>query len=215
MIRPGQEWGSPVAGPPDVEVEGGDDALARCVRAHPGARVRFRPHPASDVARAVGLDGRRAPEIELPMDALRLDDGTLAVNMAVVGAPPDRLRWWTPRRHLTVTVDGEVWFANRATTVVVAVGQFLRGRDVVPRGHPGDGRAEIQAYALAPGERAAMRARLRTGAHVPHPRVLQRAGRRVEIVAARPAPVEVDRSGAAARSSVAFEVVPAAYLLLV
>ena len=40
------------------------------------------------------------------------------------------------------------WFSERATTVVVLVGQYLRGADVSPRGHPGDGAAEVQVYAM-------------------------------------------------------------------
>ena len=82
--------------------------------------------------------------------------------------------------------------AGRATTVVIATGQFLRGADVVPRGYPGDGRAEVQVYALRPGARRALGARLRAGAHVPHPRVSQRPAQRVTVDAIRPFPVEID-----------------------
>jgi hypothetical protein len=52
---------------------------------------------------------------------------------------------------------------------VVANGEYLRGRDVVPRGHPGDGRLEVQVYSVAAGQRRRMRSRLATGTHVPHP----------------------------------------------
>ena len=47
-----------------------------------------------------------------------------------------------------IEVDGQPWFAGSATTVVIANGQFLRGADIVPRGHPGDGRLEVQVYEL-------------------------------------------------------------------
>ncbi len=134
-------------------------------RPRPGALVRFRPATDSDLALAVGLRsgvGWNPPTAELPLDALRLPDG-LACNLAVVGTAPDRLGWATGEVAIEVAVDGEPWFAGQATTVVVANGQFLRGADLVPRGHPGDGRAEVQVYALrrrrtardarAPGDR--------------------------------------------------------------
>ena len=63
---------------------------------------------------------------------------------------------------------------------MVASGQYLRGIDVVPRGHPGDGRVEVQVYAVAAGERAGVRARLPQGVHLPHPDITQTTGRRVE-----------------------------------
>ena len=68
---------------------------------------------------------------------------------------------------------------------MVASGQYLRGADLVPRGHPGDGRVEVQVYAVRRGERAAMRSRLPQGVHLPHPDITQTSGRQVEIRADR------------------------------
>src|SRR5689334_9817777 len=94
-IRPGEPWGTPAQGPPDVVVRGDDGDLARVVAAHPGALVRYEPDRASDVARAVGLTaGAPVEGVELPLDALRLDDGRLALNMVIAGVPPDRLAPW-------------------------------------------------------------------------------------------------------------------------
>jgi diacylglycerol kinase family enzyme len=213
VIRPGVEWGSPASGPPDIEVVGCDSDLAGWVGNHLGARIRFRPQPRSDVALAIGLDAARAPEIELPMDALRWEN-EYVTNMAVLGTAPDRLRRWSRRVHFRVYVDGEAWFDGPATTVVVATGQFLRGNDLVPRSHPGDGRAEIQVYSVAPAERAAVRARVRNGSHLPHPHIAQRTGRHVEVRAARAVPLNVDGHGGTATSLV-LDIVPAAYRLLV
>ena len=79
------------------------------------------------------------------------------------------------------------------TTVVFAVGQWRRGLDLVPRGHPGDGRVEVQVYALRPGERRAMRRRLATGEPPAAPAIAHRDGpRTVEIVAGPRVPLEVD-----------------------
>ncbi len=68
----------------------------------------------------------------------------------MIGTPPDRLRWSSPAIDLEVQLDGTAWFTGPATTVVIATGQFLRGLDVAPRGHPGDGKAEVQVYELDP-----------------------------------------------------------------
>jgi putative lipid kinase YegS-like protein len=216
VIRPGEEWGRPATSPPDRELDGDDEMLAACVARFPGALVQFHPAPDSDVARAVGLDAGSPPSgRELPLDALLLDDATLACNMVVMGPAPDRLRRFARRIGVHVTVDGVSWVVGRATTVVVATGQFLRGADVVPRGHPGDGRAEVQVYRLRPSERRAMRARLPVGDHVPHPHIQQRSGRQVEIVAERPLPLEVDGRPHGHALRLVIELRPAAYRLLV
>src|SRR5207249_8722030 len=136
-----------------------------------------------DLARVLGIHTNGGAELELGMDALRItaDDRELfAVNMVVVGAPPDRTSWFTRALELRVSVDGRAVHDGRATGVVVANGQYLRGNDLVPRGHPGDGRAEVQVHAVARGQRAGVRARLPQGVHLPHPDITQAAGKRVE-----------------------------------
>jgi hypothetical protein len=230
-ISKGSPWGRPAAGPADLDVEGGDDALASAVAAHPHARISFAPAPGSDFARAIGLsdsDNSSAPgTTELPCDALHVELDTrdlLAVNMVVVGVPPDRQRWWNRTSHVVVRVDDRVVHDGRAVAVVVASGQYLRGADVVPRGHPADGRIEVQVYAVARRERAAMRARLPLGTHVPHPRIRSASGRRVEIEtvgspfghgAGGQLGVEVDGVPATPARAVTVAVAPAAFTLLV
>jgi hypothetical protein len=215
-IRPGDEWGRPTTARPDVEVSGDDAALASAVAAAPGALVRWIPEPTADLARALGVVRGTTPQgHELPLDALRVGEHDLACNMAVLGPPPDALRRVDRRIALRVEVDGRPWFAGAATTVVVAVGEFLRGLDVVPRGHPGDGRAEVQVYCLKPRERAEMRARLATGTHLPHPRIAQRVARRVSIEAAGTLAFELDGHARPAAGTLVVEVVPGAYRLLV
>jgi hypothetical protein len=217
VITRGEPWGSPASSPPDLEVEGDDADLAAAVAAAPGALVVFRPGPGSDLARAVGLRAGSDPTpraTEVPVDAVRLAADGLACNAVVLGVPPDRLRWASPARSVEIEVDGQPWFAGSATTVVIANGQFLRGADIVPRGHPGDGRLEVQVYELRRRERRAMRRRLTTGAHVPHPRIRSRTARVVEVRAARPVDFEADGVSGAAVATVHAEVVPAAFRLL-
>ncbi len=226
MIRPGEPWGSPTSSAPDAEVAGGDAALALAVARRRGLLIRFVPDATSDVARAVGLQpGRVGPPAgtELPMDALSVADpagardgqSALACNMCILGTPPDRLRWSSPSFGLEIDLDGRSWFSGPATTVVVAIGQFLRGLDLVPRGHPGDGKAEVQLYELTRRERRLMRSRLTRGSHLPHPRIRSRTGARVEIRATRPVPVEIDGATRAPRARTVLEVVPGAYRLLI
>jgi len=221
VIRPGEPWGKPTESAPDIDVAGGDARLAEAVANAPGTLVRFRPDATSDLARTVGLTpaGPAGPPqtaaTAVPLDVLACD-GHLACNMCVFGVAPDRLRWWSRSLDCDVRLDGRPWFSGRATTVVVAIGQFLRGLDVVPRGHPGDGKAEIQVYELQRRERRMMQARLPHGSHLPHPRIHQRSARAVELRFRPAAHREVDGTSSEALTSTAtIEVVPGAYWLLV
>jgi hypothetical protein len=217
-LRHGEPWGHAASGPPDIEVAGDDSDLVAVAASHPAALVRYRPSPRSDLGRALGLGPDGAGTTEVAIDALAIDpdDGAVdAVNVVVLGPPPDRLRWTARASHITVRVDGRAWFSGRATTVVVANGQFLRGTDLVPRGHPGDGWAEVQVYALSRRARRAMRRRLPTGTHVPHPGVRSGRARRVEIEVVRPLPVEVDGRPQSRTGRLVVTLVPAAIRLLV
>ena len=217
MIRPGEEWGSATAEPPDREVSGDDADLARALAGAPtGVLVRYRPSTASDLARAVGVGQTATGDVAVPLDLLRLDaGGGVAVNAVVLGVAPDRLRWWHRRGGVEVEIDGRSAFAGRASTVAVLNGQYLRAADLSPRGHPGDGSAEVQIYALAGSQRGGMRRRLRTGSHLPHPDIATRRGKRVTVRFPRPVPLEVDGRPAGRTASLEIDVLPAAYRLLV
>jgi hypothetical protein len=226
-IEKGRPWERPATGPASWQVEGDDAALAAAVRDHPGARVGFRPDPSSDLARALGVQSPRIEggggTIELAVDALRVTaDGRdlFAVNMVVVGTAPDRAGWLTAAHDLRVEVDGRVVHDEPATSVVVANGQYLRGNDVVPRGHPGDGRAEVQVYAVSRGQRSGVRSRLPQGVHLPHPDITQTTGRRIDVVAGpspkgRPVRLEVDGVPTPPAARVTVELVPEAFLIVV
>lgn len=214
MIRPGEGWGEPASGDPALDARGGDRELADVAAAHPGALVRFVPDEDCDFARALGLTGRSPGSWVVPVDAFELD-GSTGVNMLVVGTRPGRLRWRTPTKPITVVVDGREVFDGGATSVVVANGQFLGGSDLVPRGHPGDGRFEVQVYAVPRGERGRMRRRLPTGTHLPHPAITTAAGRQVEIRAPEALPGELDSRRLPGREHWRVVVVPGALRLLV
>lgn len=215
MIRPGQAWGRAAAGPPEAAGAGSDADLARLVNANPGARLGFRPDESCDLARAVGLLPAAPAVTELAMDALDLGDAGLAVNIVVLGRPPDRLRRTDRARRVTVRVDDRLVFEGPATSVVLANGQFWRSIDLVPRGHPGDGRLEIQVYAPTAGERRAMRRRVTAGTHLPHPRIVTTSGREAEVRFGAPVAVEIDGEPAPPRGAVTATVRESCFLLLV
>lgn len=231
-LRPGQPWGSEASGPPDFEVSGGDRVLATALgRDVTDPLVRFTAAADSDLARAIGLvAGAASTGLALPLDVLtiaaesrsgvRLPEydgkGTpVAVNSVVVGVPPDRLRSWHRPAGLSVEIDGAAVEAAGATSLVVMNGQYIRGLDLSPRGHPGDGVAEAQLYALPPGARRAMRTRLATGAHLPHPAITIRRARQVLVRAARPAALEIDGTPIGEITALEITLRPAAYRLLV
>jgi putative lipid kinase YegS-like protein len=214
-LRKGEPWGGAAAGPADLEVAGSDADLARALVGD-GELVRFRPSPGSDLARVVGLeDSEPVGGLALPMDALRLSGGRMAVNAVVVGVPPDQLRSWHRRHPLEVEVDGRPIGPGKATSVVVLNGQYLRGADLAPRGHPGDGTCEVQVYALAPGQRRLMRVRLGRGVHLPHPAITTARGRRVSVRSPHPLPLEIDGLPADPAREIGVELLPGAYRLLV
>lgn len=220
-IRPGDEWGTPTTEPPDLTVRGGDAALADAIgRQSAGALIDFVADHTSDLARALGTSGDAARRgIAAPIDAIALTHAgnrRIAVNAIEVGTPPAELRALSRERAITVTVDGRRIHRGPATGVVIANGQFIDGLDVVPRGHPGDGRLEVQVHWLRPGERGAMRRRLATGSHLPHPRIRTASGRRVRVhVEGGVWPLRVDGAPSGRAGTVECEVVsPAARLLL-
>ena len=224
MVEKGVPWERPASAPAEWHVEGDDATLAAAVRDHPGARIAFRPGPGSDLGRALGTTrrgdaGPGGSALEVSVDALRVvADGRerFGINMLVVGVAPDRATWLSAAPGLRVRVADRVVHDGPATAVVVASGQHLRGVDLVPRGHPGDGRAEIQVYAVSRRQRAGLRARLPQGVHLPHPDITQGAtAGQVEIRADRGLlPVEIDGVATPPAQLVTVEIVPQAFVLV-
>jgi hypothetical protein len=216
-IAPGVAWGAPCADAPDVVVHGDDVALARAVSEARAEGIvpliAWRPDADSDLARAVGANtGSSGSHHALPLDAIELRSAELgapvvAVNVVIVGVAPDRARPWT---RGAVRADGTTgWGA------VVATGQFSGGLDLVPRGHPGDGRLELQVYAVPGAQRSELRRRLRTGTHVPHPQIRQRAVTEVVVDTTRAVSLTVDGQTLGRVRTVVCTVLPSAYRLLV
>jgi hypothetical protein len=222
-IRPGDDWGTPTSGAPACVIAGDDHALAAAAaELDPDTLLAFAPDPSSDLARAIGLEpGATTPRrgIALPVDAILVERSSAllwAVNAVELGTPPGSLRATSREAEVSVTVDGRRFHEGPATTVVIANGQFIDGLDVSPRGHPGDGRVEVQVYALRPGERSGMRRRLPTGVHLPHPRIRTGSGRRIRVrVRGGTWPVRIDGRPTGRSGTVGVEVHSPAFHLVV
>lgn len=216
-VRKGQPWERPASGAADLAIRGRDADLARAVVEHPGSRFEFEP-TASDLAATLGLHrGRTGSALELDVDALRIttDAGVdLAVAWVIMGVDPRTIRWWHRRRKVVIEHDGRTE-SVAVSGVVAFVAQHLGGMRVVPRGHPGDGRAELQWFALAPGERTKMRTRLPTGDHLDHPEVGTCTFRTLTLRSRRPLPIRIDGESRTTAREVRIEVVRGAVHLVV
>jgi hypothetical protein len=175
----GGSWGTEVPRPVDLRVAATDRAAAVALTDGSGAAVAL---AGGDLLRTVGSrpPGDRARLLRLPVDLLRveLDDGTTADAIAhVVAHEP----WWR----------GSWW---RGEALVVMNAEFLGARDVAPRGHPNDGRAEaVWCGAELPSrQRLAAARRSRSATHVPHPLIHTRSAGRHRWELRRPLEVYAD-----------------------
>ena len=219
-------WSGQIEGEPDLEVYGGDGLLATQIgnelrKQNQAPLIAFHPS-LSDLARAVGLptheDGMFSADDEFThearMDLLHEPTYGYAVNHIVVGSAPDFLGWGSSNASFAVEVDDTLVFSGRASAVVIAIGQFMRSHDVIPKGHPADGIAEIQVYHLRRSERKGVRQRLRLGQHLPHPRIAEAKGKRITVrVKGRACAVEADGRSWGTTNEMHIEVLPHAYRL--
>ncbi len=219
-------WNTPLESEPDDHVYGSDALLAAAVQ-HLRGDATQQPiltfHPtASDLARAVGI----FPEEEvfapaqvthtqrIALDAIHEATRGLVVNHVLLGTPPDFLSWGSSNATIEVVVDDQRVFSGRASSVVIANGQYLRGNDLVPKGHPADGRLEVQIYHLRRAERRGFRDRLHLGTHLPHPRITEARGAHVVVTArGRPFPIEADGGSWGSGNQLEAQVQPHAYCL--
>jgi hypothetical protein len=199
-IRPGAPWGREVPRPVDLVIADSDAALVRALAVPDGPPVAA---GSGDLARTLGvrsLEHRRTVN-EFPIDLLRvrLDDAEphMACAHVVMRSP------WT----------GGHWFRGRILVVMNA--EFIGEWDVAPRGHPNDGRMEVFDVdaSMSVRQRIAARRRLRTGTHVPHPRVGTRSLRTGTWNFARPIEVLVDGRGVGRASRLTVDVEPDAAIV--
>ena len=92
---------------------------------------------------------------------------------------------------------------------------FVGSRNIAPRSHPGDGKAEVVRLDLELGDRLKAWKRMATGTHVPHPsiEIRKRSEGVVELDKARR--VHIDGRVVGRTTSVRFAVIPAAIVVAV
>jgi hypothetical protein len=155
------------------------DAEARAVIEK--ARAEGKPCPAlgllgGDLCKTLGGDGDEArlwsPDaVRFPVDLGEvLLDGRLHVFVAHLVA---RTRGWS---HVVAAMNA----------------QFLGPWVVGPRAHPNDGLLDVYQADLSLADRLKVRARIRHGAHMPHPGIKERRAAAVQIELEHPLPVYLD-----------------------
>ena len=189
-VRKGEPWGSPGTPLPDDGVVVSSDAEARAVVTE--ARRAGRPAPVlgllgGDLCRTLG--GGRGGEARLRSP----DATTFTCDLGAV-LLDGRLHWFVA--HLVAR--SRMW--TRAFVALNA--QFVGDLDLGPRSHPGDGLLDTYDARLRVGDVLKVRARARTGSHLPHPGITERRAAAVQVALDRPLPVWLDgeRVGPPARN---------------
>jgi hypothetical protein len=178
-IQKGQAWGAP-APLPDDGIVVASDAEARV--AVEDARRAGRPLPVlglvgGDLCRTLGGGGR---------DPIRLrsaDAVTFPIDLGAV-LVDGRLHWFVA--HVVARSRG--W--RRAFVAMNA--QWYGGWNLGPRAHPNDGLLDTYDARLRPSDLLKVRARLRYGAHLPHPRITERRAASVQVSFDRALSIELD-----------------------
>lgn len=177
-IEKGEEWGRHARLPADGVVVS-SDAEARAV-VERARRAGAAPPPlgltGGDLCRTLGGTGdenRLWSDAAMAFDVdlgAALVDGRLFFFVAHLVA---RTRMWT-------------------RTVAAMNAEFVGRWDLAPRAHPGDGRLDVVDAALLFGDLLAVRSRLATGSHLPHPRIGVRRVPAAQFSFERPRPVRLD-----------------------
>jgi hypothetical protein len=159
-VRPGAAWGDVVAVPDGALDVRRDDELAAAVE-----RRESRPLVVTggDLYRTAGSPAGAGTVVRVPIDVLNVSaDGVAMTAVAhVLARRPGRLGWW------------------RGRIVAAMNSEHIGAWDVAPRSHPNDGRFDLVdvAASMSLRERWQASRRLRTGTHVPHPRIASRRSR--------------------------------------
>lgn len=193
-IERGEDWGWPAPAQADPLWCADDAAVAAAIRK--GAELIRIGH--GDLARTLGLTSSRdrQPTWHVPIDGLRVrldeSDAVFAAAHVVVGSWRHRSGW-----------------------CAVLNAAFVGAQNLAPRGHPGDGYAELFTSTVQGRERFMAQQRSRTGTHVPHPQITIKRTRGDTITFDRPRRVSLDGQAAKRVTRLEFEVVPSAIVVAV
>ena len=158
-IRNGQPWGQIGSLPESGVVIESDSELRtvvlECMRS--GTPVPVFGLLNGDLWRAVGapvgginrLKGEKAQTVSIDLVEVRLDEQT---------------NWFCSH----MLIRNRLWHGNAAA---VMNSEWIGPWRVAPRAHPNDGKVDILEGALPLGQRVIARQRIRTGDHIPHPKI--------------------------------------------
>ena len=167
-VRKGEPWGAPGRLPEGAVLVHTDAEARRAVTAarRTGDDVPVLGLVGGDLARTCGATGsearlRSGEAQHLPVDLGEvLVDGSLHFFVA----------------HL---VARRSWVRGRVVAAMNA--QYLGAWDVAPRSHPNDGRLDTVDADLSLGDRLKARSRLPSGSHVPHPGIIERRVKALQV----------------------------------
>jgi hypothetical protein len=202
-IGKGQAWGHAAPLPADGVVVG-SDAEARRMVEHARALGESPPVlglTGGDLWRTLGGSGPLDPD-RLHSEAamtFRIDVGDVLVD---------------GRTHLFVA--HLVAHSRSWRRVLVAMNAVWRGGwDLGPKSHPNDGLLDTYDARLPWGDLWKVRARLRSGAHLPHPGIKERRVAALDVDFDHPVTVELDGEAVARTRSLAIRLHPDALTVVV
>lgn len=201
-IRKGEPWGEPGPLPRHGVVVRSDGEARTIVTA---ARRAGEPIPplgllGGDLCRTLGGTGDETRLHSESATTMPVDLGAVLVD--------GRLHWFVA--HLIVRRG---WWQGRVVAAMNA--QYLGAWDVVPVGHPNDGRLDVLDADLPFDERLQVRSRLKAGTHLPHPRIDQRHVAALQLDLARPTPVYLDGQDIGPAKTLSIRVEPDALICVV
>jgi hypothetical protein len=180
-IQKGQAWGTPAPLPGDGLVVASDAEARAAVEA---ARRAGRLPP---VLGLVGGDLCRTLGGGRDQDRLRTADAvTFPIDVGTVLVDGKR-HWFVAHLVARSRGWGRVFVAMNA--------QWYGDWNLGPKAHPNDGLLDTYDARLRPADRLKVRARLRHGAHLPHPKITERRAATAQVSFDRPLPVELDGVG--------------------
>ena len=187
--------------PDDLVAVHGDHAVAEALRQRPGAPIRV---ASGDLARTLGVGASGEAGTERPGRSTIVEFSIDLVEVTLDGREPV-----VACAHVVARSPWSRGHWLRGPILAVMNAEFIGDWDIVPRGHPNDGRVEAVEVAatMSLRDRLAARRRLRSATHLPHPEIRTRSVRSYEWSFAHALEVLIDGRSAGRATSIAVAVV--------
>jgi hypothetical protein len=194
-IRRFEPWGGPGVLPEDGVVVHTDAEARGFVERAKAAGAPIPPLGllGGDLCRTVGGRGdatrlHDGSGVVLPCDivAVELDDGPTRWFVAHLAA---HRGWW---RGQALVAMNAAWLSSPKHGSSTLTSPTLTSWNLGPKAHPNDGLVDVTEARVPIGQRLAVRRRLASGSHLPHPSMKTRRTGTGEWVFDRPTPVHLD-----------------------